>query len=149
MRPYEENTYHLGTPTFLHFQNNPLLNKIQNTLAYFPHHILLEEILLIIMNNSSIALNNTKNSPTSHAYEREAPHSNFVLNHLGNYIQNHPCSLTPMAKRHTHLLIMIIKTIPITLPSYLYGVQMLNSNQYSQCMSYINVLQICIQSRKT
>jgi len=36
-----------------------------------------------------------------------------------------------MAKKHTPLLAMMIDSIPITLPSYLFGVQTLIVNQYS------------------
>jgi len=59
------------------------------------------------------------------------PHSNVVIKHHVNYIQNRPYSLIPMAKKHTPLLAMTIDSIAITLPSYLFGVQMLTANQYS------------------
>jgi len=36
------------------------------------------------------------------------PHSNIVIKHHGNYIQNRPYSLIPMAKNHTPLLATMI-----------------------------------------
>ena len=102
------NTYQLGTLGFLQFLTNQFLKQMQKTLAYCLRQIFLETILLMIMSNLSIALRDTQNALKTHALGKKAPHLNFDIKHLGNYMHIPPCSLTLMAKKHTLLLAMMI-----------------------------------------
>lgn len=135
------NTYQLGTLAFLHFQTNPLFKKkLEYPCLFSMPHIFktnpfndYEQLINCIERHTKCK--------KAHASERKAPHLNVAIKHLGNYIQNHPYSLNLMAKIHTPLLATMTDSIPINMPSYLFGMQMLTSNQYSQSMSYINISQ--------